>query len=203
MKIAIIGATGNVGSRILAEAVRRGHAVTAIARDPSRFQGQAHVTPVPVDVTNHDALTRSLRGHDAIVVALRFDGTDAKALFQAVRDSAVKRFLVVGGAGSLEVAPGKVLVEQPGFPPEYKPEASAGKRFLDALRQQEDLEWTFLSPSALFIAGERTGNFRLGKDTLLHDGDGKSWISYEDFAIAMLDEIEQPVHVRQRFTIGY
>src|ERR1700754_2672011 len=105
MKIAIIGATGNVGSRILAEAVHRGHDVTAIARDPSRFRGQAHVTPVSADVTKHDSLARSLWGSDALVSAVRFDGTDAQALFQSVRESAVKRFLVVGGAGSLEVAP--------------------------------------------------------------------------------------------------
>ena len=134
MKIAIIGATGNVGSRILAEAMHRGHNVTALARNPSRFQGQAHVTPVPVDVTNADALIRSLQGHDAIVSALHFDGTDVQSLIHAVRASGVKRLLVVGGAGSLEVAPGKVLVEQPGFPAEYKNEATAGKHFLDTLR---------------------------------------------------------------------
>jgi len=203
MKIAIIGATGNIGSRILAEAVHRGHVVTALARNPSRFQGQALVTPVPVDVTNPDALIRSLQGHDAIVSALHFDGTDAQSLIHAVRASGVKRLLVVGGAGSLEVAPGKVLVEQPGFPAEYKNEATAGRHFLDTLRGENLLEWTFISPSALFVPGERTGHFRLGTDTLLHDADGKSWVSYEDFAIAMLDEIEHPAHVRQRFTVGY
>jgi len=203
MKIAIIGATGHVGSRILAEAVHRGHDVTALARDPSRFQGQAHVTPLSVDVTSPDALTLSLHGHDAIVSALRFDGTDAQSLIHAVRASGVKRLLVVGGAGSLEVAPGSVLVEQPGFPAEYKSESLAGKHFLDTLRGEDTLEWTFISPSALFVPGERTGHFRLGKDTLLHDADGKSWVSFEDFAIAMLDEIEHPAHVRQRFTVGY
>ena len=109
----------------------------------------------------------------------------------------------VGGAGSLEVAPGDRLVTTPGFPVAYKAEAEKGAAFLDLLRAERELNWTFLSPSALFVAGERTGKFRLGTDQLLTASDGKSWISFEDFAVALADEIERPAHIRSRFTVGY
>ena len=110
---------------------------------------------------------------------------------------------MVGGAGSLEVAPGVPLVTTPNFPPQYKAEAEAGGAFLDLLRREKELNWTFLSPSALFVAGERTGKFRLGGDQLLSAADGKSWISFEDYAVALADEIERPAHPRARFTVGY
>lgn len=202
MKIALIGASGNVGSRLLKEFSDRGHAITAIARQPERITGLPGATPIAGDASAPDALAETLRGHDAVVSALPFAPTDARALIDAVRASGVTRLLVVGGAGSLEVAPGQRLIDQPGFPAEYKAEASAGVAFLDALRQADDLEWTFLSPSAMFVAGERTGVFRLGTDTLLSNEQGSS-ISYEDYAIALADEIAQPRHIRQRFTVGY
>jgi hypothetical protein len=129
--------------------------------------------------------------------------SDPALLIDAVRRAGVGRYLVVGGAGSLEVAPGRLLIDTPEFPDFAREEAGAGKRFLDVLRTVDDLDWTMLSPSALFFAGERTGKFRLGTDALLTAADGKSWISYEDFAVALLDEIEAPKHVRQRFTVGY
>ena len=110
---------------------------------------------------------------------------------------------MVGGAGSLEVAPGVRLVTTPGFPAQYKAEAEKGGDFLDLLRQERELNWTFLSPSALFVPGERTGRFRLGTDQLLTGADGKSWISFEDFAVALADEIDRPAHIRRRFTVGY
>jgi len=110
---------------------------------------------------------------------------------------------VVGGAGSLEVAPGVRLVTTPGFPAQYKAEAEKGADFLDLLQQEKALNWTFLSPSALFAPGNRTGKFRLGTDRLLTGADGKSWISFEDFAVALADEIERPAHIRRRFTVGY
>ena len=113
------------------------------------------------------------------------------------------RYLVVGGAGSLEVAPGKKLIDTPNFPAAYKPEAGAGGVFLDLLRGEKDIDWTFLSPSALIGAGERTGKFRLGGDQLLTAPDGKSSISYEDYAVALVDELEKPAHSRRRFTVGY
>src|SRR5882762_9294220 len=132
-----------------------------------------------------------------------FLDSDPKKLIAAISDSKVGRYLVVGGAGSLEVAPGVRLMTTPGFPAPYKAEAGKGAAFLDLLRQERELNWTFLSPSALFTAGERTGKFRLGTDQLLTAEDGKSWISFEDFAVALADEIERPAHIRQRFTVGY
>jgi putative NADH-flavin reductase len=124
-------------------------------------------------------------------------------LINAVRRSAVKRYLVVGGAGSLEVSPGLALVDSPGFPALYREESLAGKAFLEALRKVNDLDWTMLSPSAVFTAGKRTGVFRLGRDSLLTAADGNSSISFEDFAIALLNEVERPQHSRMRFTVGY
>ncbi|WP_322963555.1 NAD(P)-dependent oxidoreductase [Sphingomonas fuzhouensis] len=202
MKIALIGASGNAGSRILKEVSDRGHAVTAIARTPARIAALPGVTPVAGDVNDPTALTKTLRGHDAVISSVHFLPTDAAKLIDTVRASGVKRYLVVGGAGTLEVAPGQRLIDQPGFPEEYKAEASAGAAFLDLLRGAEDLEWTFLSPSAMFVPGERTGQFRLGTDQLLSNEQGSS-ISFEDYAIALADEIEQPRHIRQRFTVGY
>lgn len=203
MKIAIIGATGNVGSRLTDEALRRGHTVTALARQASNLPARAGVAAQDVDVADTSALANALRGSDAVISTVRFLQTSAAQIVAAVRAAGATRLLVVGGAGSLYVAPGAQLVDTPNFPDAYKAEASAGRDFLDALRGETDLEWTFLSPSALFTPGERTGKFRLGTDDLLTAADGKSWISMEDYAIAMLDEIEQPKHVRERFTVGY
>ena len=125
------------------------------------------------------------------------------ALIFAVKTGGVKRLLVVGGAGSLEAAPGKALMNTDGFPEAFKAEAKAGARFLERLRAEPDLDWTFLSPSADFAPGDRTGHFRLGGDQLLRDAQGNRHNSMEDFAIAMVDEVEKPAHSRQRFTVGY
>ncbi len=202
MKIALIGASGNAGSRILKELSDRGHAVTAIARHPERIATLPGVTPVAGDANAAAELADMLRGHDVVVSSIFFSAIDAAKMIGIVRASGVKRYLVVGGAGSLEVAPGQRLIDQPNFPEAYRTEASAGVEFLDQLRGVEDLEWTFLSPSAMFVPGERTGQFRLGTDTLLSNAQGSS-ISFEDYAIALADEIEQLRHIRQRFTVGY
>lgn len=203
MKIAIIGATGNVGTRLTDEALRRGHSVAALARQASKLPARDGLTTRDVDVADAAALADALRGNDAVISTVRFLQTTAAQIVNAVRTAGIRRLLVVGGAGSLYVAPGTQLVDTPGFPDAYKAEASAGRDFLNALQAESQLDWTFLSPSALFAPGERTGKFRLGKDELLTAADGKSWISMEDFAIAMLDEVEQPKHVRERFTVGY
>jgi len=203
MKIAVIGASGNAGSRITAELARRGHSVTAIARHPEKIAAQANVTPTRGDVMDQAGLARLLAGHDAAISSVHFLASDPAKLIGAARESKVGRYLVVGGAGSLEVAPGVRLVTTPGFPVVYKAEAEKGAAFLDLLRAETELNWTFLSPSALFVAGERTGKFRLGTDQLLTAADGKSSISFEDFAVALADEIERPAHIRQRFTVGY
>ena len=203
MKIAVIGASGNAGSRITAELARRGHSVTAIARRPEKIAGLVNVTPSAGDVMDQAGLARLLAGHDAAISSVHFLASDPAKLIGAAKDSKVGRYLVVGGAGSLEVAPGVRLVTTPGFPVAYKAEAEKGAAFLDLLRAERELSWTFLSPSALFVAGERTGKFRLGTDQLLTGSDGKSSISFEDFAVALADEIERPAHIRQRFTVGY
>jgi putative NADH-flavin reductase len=203
MKLAIIGATGNVGTRLVNEALNRHHAVSGIARDPSKLTRRTGLSATVGDITKPDALLPLLKSHDAIISALHFQGTDAQQLIELVRRSGVKRYLVVGGAASLEIGPGQILLDSPHFPPAYKPEASAAKEFLDALRNVTDLDWTFLCPSAFFGPGERTGKFRLADNTLLTAADGKSSISYEDYAMAMLDEVENPKHIRGRFTVGY
>jgi len=203
MKIAIAGASGQAGSRITAELSRRGHHVTAIARNPDRIAKLPGVTATEGDANDRAALTRLWAGHDAAISTIHFLVSDPEILIGAARDSGVGRYLVVGGAGSLEVAPGVRLVATPSFPPQYKAEATKGAEFLDRLQQEKDLNWTFLCPSALFVAGERTGKFRLGTDQLLTAADGRSWISFEDFAVALADEIERPAHLRRRFTVGY
>ncbi|RAI02270.1 3-beta hydroxysteroid dehydrogenase [Acuticoccus sediminis] len=200
--VALIGASGQAGSRILKELSDRGHRVTAIARNPAKIAALPGVTAVKGDVFEKDALAGLLKGHDAVVSAVHFTASDPDLLIGAVRAAGVARYLVVGGAGSLEVAPGQRLIDQPDFPAAYKAEAAAGATFLDLLKGVDDLDWTFLSPSAMFVPGERTGSFRLGRDELLV-GEGGSSISFEDYAIALVDELERPAHVRQRFTVGY
>lgn len=203
MKIALVGASGNVGTRLISELTRRGHHVTAIARHPEKLQGQAAVRPVSGDVQNESALAAVLAGHDVVIHSVKFLSTNASKIIAATKAAKVPRLLVVGGAGSLEVSPRLTLVNTPDFPAEYKPETLAGVEFLNVLRGERELDWTFLSPSYFFAPGERTGKFRLGKDELLVAADGQSRMSTEDFAIALVDELEQPKHSRQRFTVGY
>jgi putative NADH-flavin reductase len=203
MKTALIGVTGRVGSRLLAELLRRGHHVTGIARNTGKLAGQPGLVLKNADADQPAQLAPLLAGHDAVISALKFATTDAAALITAVKQARVKRLMVVGGAATLEVAPGHILLDAPGFPAAYRPEAEGGRRFLDILRGERELDWTFLSPPAEFDPGERTGKFRLGTDQLLTDANGKSWISMEDYAIAFVDELEAPKHSRQRFTVGY
>ncbi|MDI6539642.1 NAD(P)-dependent oxidoreductase [Pantoea ananatis] len=202
MKIALIGASGQAGSRILNELASRGHTITAIARSPDKIILTRCVTPATGNINDPQALAQLLAGHDVVVSAVHFSASDPDKLIGAVKASGAKRYCVVGGAGSLEVSPGVKVVDTPDFPEIYKTEAQAGVTFLEKLRAQDDLNWTFLSPSAVFTAGKRTGTFRLGGDQLL-TSENVSSISFEDFAIAMADEIENPAHARQRFTVGY
>jgi putative NADH-flavin reductase len=202
MKAAIIGGTGRAGSQIVAELARRGHTVTAIARRTDKAQALPGVTYRAVDMHDAGALAEALRGHDVVVSAVRFSDVTPAALISAVKASGVARYLVVGGAASL-TADGGRLFDSPHFPEAYKPEAGAGIAFLEALKAEPTLDWTFLSPSAFFDGAERTGVFRLGLDELLVGADGKSRITFPDYAIAMADEIETPRHRRRRFTVGY
>ena len=213
MKIALIGATGFVGSAILREALSRGHEVTAIARDPEKLQPHAKLWPQKADVYNADDVALVIAGHHVAISAFNPGWTNpdiynlqvkgARAIIDGVKKAGMKRLIFVGGAGSLEVKPGVQSVDLPGFPAEYKQGALATREALNMLRKEPTLDWSFLAPSADLFPGERTGKFRLGTDQLLRDANGESRISVQDYALAMIDEVETPQHVRQRFTVGY
>lgn len=212
MKIAIIGATGFVGSALLKEAVTRGHEVTALVSDPTKVPASDKVLAVQADVLAKDSLADRLKGHDAIISAfsghaqadvLGYYVKGVQSIISASKAAKVARLLVVGGAGGLEVAPGVQLIDTPQFPAQWKDTAEGARQALNLLRDEQELDWTVLAPSAHLEPGERTGKFRIGKDQLLADTTGKSHISLEDYAAAMIDELEQPAHSRSRFTVGY
>jgi putative NADH-flavin reductase len=213
VRLALFGATGHMGSAILHEALARGHQVTAIGRHPEGLPSHPNLVPRKGDVTDEAATTAQIAGHDALISAYNPDRnvpdmyeqhlSAYRAILRSARLAGVKRVLVVGGVGSLEVASGVLFLDTPAFPEAWKTGGRANRDVLALLRAQSDLEWTCLSPPAMSESGERTGRFRLGGDQVLTDADGRSWISAEDYAVAMLDEVEQPRHVRQRFTVGY
>ena len=216
MKIALIGATGFVGAAVLAELVARDHHVTALVRNTSKVTAQPMLTAQALDATDADAVAAAVQGHDAVISAFN-PGWDAPELYAqfmkgsaaidaGVAKSGVKRLLVVGGAGSLFVAPGVQLVDTPEFashvPPNIVPGAKAARDALTALRANTTLDWTFLSPPALLAPGERTGKYRVGGEQLLMAGEAPAGISVADLAVAIADEIETPRHVRARFTVA-
>ena len=208
MNVVLFGASGMIGSRVLKELVSRGHTVTAVVRDPSRVPNEPGVKAVQGDVLNTAQVAEIVKGSAAVVSAYSpgpnhgvvVDAT--KSLIAGLKQAGVKRFIEVGGAGSLFVAPNVRLIDAPNFPSEYKEIALAHADALEVLRNS-DLDWTYFSPPAFIQPGERTGKFRLGDDTLIADEKGNSSISAEDYAIALVDELENPKHVRKRFTIGY
>ena len=213
MKIALIGATGFVGSAIVKEALDRGHEVTAIARHPEKLEAHGKLRSVKGDVYNFDEVGRLVAGHGAVISAFNPGWTNpdiykqqikgTEAIIKGVKQAGVKRVLWVGGAGGLEVKPGVQSVDTPGFPKDWKQGSLATREALNLLRKEPSLDWSYLSPSADLSPGQRTGKFRLGKDQLLTDANGKSHISTQDYAMAMIDEVEKPAHIRQRFTVGY
>lgn len=215
-KLVLFGASGMIGQRTLAEALYRGHRVTAVVRDPSKVTEQNDDLIVETgDITEAPTVTRVAEGADAVIAAVsqRGPGLDQAAAYRKVGESLVEGlralgtdappFVIAGGAGSLEVAPGRRLVDQPGFPDIYKGEALAHADLLRWLRGVKDVKWSYLSPAAEIAPGERTGKFRVGGDELLTDAEGKSFISAEDFAIALVDEAESGAHIGERFTVGY
>lgn len=217
MKIAIIGASGFVGSALLNEAARRGHTITAISRHPENIHSEnGNITPVKADVFEIQELADALAGHEAILNAFN-PGWDDPNIFEdflkgfesiqeATKKAKVKRLLVVGGAGSLEIAPGKQLVDTPDFPAEYKEGAKAARDYLDIIKKEKDIDWTFLSPAILMHQGiktGRTGKYRIGTDNPVFDDDGVSKISAEDLAVALIDELEKPQFLNRRFTVAY
>ncbi|MFE2964840.1 NAD(P)-dependent oxidoreductase [Streptomyces sp. NPDC059340] len=211
MKVVLFGATGMIGSRIATEASARGHQVLAVSRS-----GQSPVpgvTATAADASDTAKVTELVAGADVVVSACvpPRDGTDPRgpflalntALVEAARAAGVRRLVIVGGAGSLEVAPGQAVVDQPGFPEAVVPEALAHRDALDFYRTVDDLDWTYISPAADIAPGARTGVFRLGGDRLLTDDHGNSRISAEDYAIALVDELETPAHPRARMSVAY
>ncbi len=213
MKIALYGATGTIGQRILSEALGRGHEVTAIVRDPSRLTvSNDRLTVVTGDAQDPANVAALVAGQDAVIGSIsgRRDGEAslitkaAESLIQGVQEAGAGRLLWVGGAGTLEVAPGVKMMDTPEFPEAYRAEADAGAAALAAFRAAPAaLDWTYLSPPAVIAPGERTGKFQVGGDQLVVDSSGSSHISAEDYAVALIDEIETPKHIRQRFTVGY
>lgn len=202
MKIAVLGASGRAGSQIVQELARRGHTVTAVARHSERIPAADGVTAVAADASDAAALPALLKGHDAVISALHFD-IPAAALLRALKQAGVPRLLVTGGAASLEVAPGKRVIDTPDFPEAWKAMAQTGITFLDALRGETEIDWTFFSPAAFLVEGPRLGRYRTDGDTLVTDDAGESRISFADYAIAMVDELEQHKHSRSRFTAAY
>lgn len=212
MKIALIGASGFVGSAILNEAVSRGHSVTAIVRDTSKLNPHPQVRAVAVDAQDPQALADVLKGHDRVISAYNpgWSAPDihdqylkgASAIVKAA-NAAHSWLLVVGGAGSLEIAPGVQLVDTPDFPAEWKQGALAARDGLTALRRETTLDWRFVSPPVFLEPGEKRGGYRLGGDQVLFSGDKPAGITVGDLADGVLNEAETPAHLRQRFTLGY
>ena len=206
MQIAIIGATGFVGSGILAEALDRGHAVTALVTNLAKLPTHPNLKGVKADAADRDELALPITGHDVVISAFNpgkdETGKGVRSIIEAVKQSG-GRLIVVGGAGTLEIAPGQRLVDQPDFPAEWKDGSLKTAAFLDELRGESELDWAFVSPAAMLAPGERTGKYRVGGDQLMTDADGESRISIPDYAVAMLDEAETPRHRRQRFSVAY
>ena len=216
MKIALIGATGFVGSAILKEALDRGIQVTAIARHPEKLQAQNNLTIVKGDVMDSDKLSELFKGNDVVVSAYNAGWANpdiyneflkgSQSIQDAVKKSGVKRYIVNGGAGSLFVAPNVQLIDTPQFPAEWKPGALAARDYLNILKKEDQLDWTYVSPAIEMNAGqphERKGTYRTGLDNPVFDANNKSTISVEDLAVAIVDEVENPKHIRVRFTVGY
>ncbi|MFM9590333.1 NAD(P)-dependent oxidoreductase [Streptomyces scabiei] len=216
MKILLIGATGMIGSRIAAEALGRGHAVTAATRSGGADALPEHpgLTVRTLDASAPDHVARAAAGHDVVISAVSppRDGSDPatpllatyRSLTDGLRTAAVRRLVVVGGAGSLRTASGRDRVDTPDFPAMYKAESLAQREVLRLLRAEAtDLDWTYVSPADEIAPGERTGTFRLGGDDLLTAEDGSSFISAEDYAVALVDEAEKSTAIRRRITLAY
>jgi putative NADH-flavin reductase len=213
MKLFIIGAAGNIGACIRREALARGHVVTGMTRDATKLQPERNLTIHQGDVMDTAALAHAMKGHDAVIVSHGNPPNDPKigpktiiaadSILDALREAGTKRVLWVGGAGSLLTADGRRVVDVMELPAWARSAIWAMAAHYMHLQTIDDLDWTFLSPSQGIALGERTGKFRLGLDELIVDANGRSFISYEDFAVALIDEIEAPKHIRQRFTVGY
>ncbi|CAG4997773.1 hypothetical protein DYBT9275_01848 [Dyadobacter sp. CECT 9275] len=216
MKVALIGATGFVGGSVLTELTSRGHEVTAIARDITTIPANPLITPKTGNALDPEQVASLVAGHDAVISAYNGGWANPNiyadhlngsiAIQSGVKAAGVKRFITLGGAGSLEIAPGLQLIDTPEFPAEYKPGASAAREYLNIIKQEDELDWTFLSPSIEMHPGlphQRTGQYRTGLDNPVFDEKGRSTISVEDLAVAIVDELEKPQFIKKRFTVAY
>jgi putative NADH-flavin reductase len=212
MKIAVFGASGRIGSRIVTEALNRGHEVSALVRHPENYTFEhLHLRVAKSDLFVTQDVEAGVFNHDAVVCA--YSNTKGATpstiaeitvpLLNGLKQAHVNRLIIVGGAGSLEVAPGVQIVDTPDFPEAYKAASLAQREALKLYKAEKEIEWTYVSPSAEIAPGERTGVFRTGTNQLLKDAQGKSFILMEDFAVAIIDEIENPKHVREQMTVGY
>ena len=213
--VVLIGASGFVGTAILNELLNRGHKVTAIVRDPTKVTASnPNLKVVQADLTDTDVLIEASKGKDAVISAYNpgwknpniYEETlkNYPLIVDSVKKAGVERLLIVGGAGTLFYAPGKMVMDADDIPAKLLPGIkSLGEFYLNTLRKENDIDWIFLSPAANMTPGERTGKFRIGKDDLVVDVNGDSNISVEDYAVAMVDELEQKHHHKERFTIGY
>ncbi|MBQ6198833.1 MAG: NAD(P)H-binding protein [Bacteroidales bacterium] len=214
-KVLLIGATGFVGSAILNELISRGHEVTALVRNADKLAGKKGIKAVVGDVADEEAVTHLAEGKDAVISAYnpgwmnpdiaRLITENYPKILSAAKKSGVGRLLIVGGAGTLFCAPGLRVVDSGAIPEEIMGGVRPlGDFYLNTLTKEQDIDWVFFSPAGAFDEkGERTGNFRLGKDDLIVDANGQSHISVQDYALAMVDELEKPAHHKERFTIGY
>ncbi|WP_199118480.1 NAD(P)-dependent oxidoreductase [Pedobacter sp. ASV28] len=215
MKVVVIGATGFVGQNLVEELANRGHEVLAIARDATKVAQKENVISQSVDVTDETALTAALKGADVVLSAFNAGWTNpniyndfikgSESIQKAVKEAGVKRLVVIGGAGSLFID-GQQLVDGPNFPAEIKPGATAARDYLDLLKKEKDLDWTFFSPAIEMHQGittGRTGKYRLGLENPVFNEEGRSILSVQDLAVAVVDEIEQNKHPKQRFTAAY
>jgi uncharacterized protein len=213
VNIALLGATGFVGSALLNEALDRGHTVSAIVRHPEKLAPRDRLVVKRGDVYDAALLANLIQGQDAVISAFNPGWKDPNlyddqvrgtaSIIAAIKEAGIKRVLWVGGAGGLEVKSGVRVIDSPDLPDWVRPGSLATMEALEELRKEPELEWSFLAPSAQLQPGIRTGKFRLGTDQLLVDSNGQSRISVQDYAVAMIDELEHPKHIRQRFTVGY
>jgi len=217
MKVALIGASGFVGSAILKEALDRGHEVTAIVRNPENITLQHdHLKIIKADILDTDQVAKAVAGTDAVISAYNpgWSNPDiyeeflkgSRSIQAGTKAAGVKRYIVIGGAGSLEVAPGVQAVDTPDFPAAIKPGATAARDYQGIIKEETELDWTFFSPAFEMhqgTSGVRTGTYRTGLDTPVFNEEGRSILSVEDLALVIIDELETPKHIKQRFTAAY